>query len=171
VQLERDVVGRTPAKVRSSGKIKDKQTLFVIGHPCGLPQKYAPGAKVRDNTPAPYFVANLDTYGGNSGSPVFAAPSATVEGILVRGENDFVTNGHCYVSLVCPTTGCRGEDVTRSTLWAAKLHKAKKGAGKAAKTQPAKSTRKSTKNAAERATRKTTGRHTAYRQRRSGRNT
>jgi hypothetical protein len=126
VQLDRAVVGRRPAKVRSAGKVKNAQALFVIGHPCGLPQKYAPGANVRDNTPAPFFVANLDTYGGNSGSPVFNAGSGTVEGILVRGENDFVTNGSCYVSLVCPTTGCRGEDVTRATVWAAKVTKERK---------------------------------------------
>ncbi len=121
VRLDRAVTGRKPVTLRTTGKIGNTQSLFVVGHPCGLPQKYAPGAKVRDNTPAPFFVANLDTYGGNSGSPVFNSRTRTVEGILVRGENDFVTNGACYVSLVCPTTGCRGEDVTRSTVWAAKL--------------------------------------------------
>jgi len=131
VRLTRAVVGRKPVKVRSTGKVKNAQALYVIGHPCGLPQKYAPGANVRDNTPAPFFVANLDTYGGNSGSPVFNAGSSTVEGILVRGENDFVTNGSCYVSLVCPTTGCRGEDVTRATVWAAKVIKGKKALAKA----------------------------------------
>jgi V8-like Glu-specific endopeptidase len=126
VRLDRAVVGRSPVKVRNTGKVKNTQALFVIGNPGGLPQKSAPGAKVRDNTPAPFFVANLDTYGGNSGSPVFNAGSVTVDGILVRGENDFVTSGSCYVSLVCPTTGCRGEDVTRATVWAAKVTKGKK---------------------------------------------
>jgi hypothetical protein len=124
VRLDRPVTGRAPVGVRTSGKIGSAQTLFVIGHPSGLPQKYAPGARVRDNSPVPFFVANLDTYGGNSGSPVFNASSRKVEGILVRGENDFVTNGTCYVSLVCPTTGCRGEDVTRATVWADKIPKA-----------------------------------------------
>lgn len=125
VRLDRAVTGRKPVKLRTTGKVGNTQSLFVVGHPCGLPQKYAPGAKVRDNTPAPFFVANLDTYGGNSGSPVFNSRTRTVEGILVRGENDFVTNGTCYVSLVCPTTGCRGEDVTRSTIWADKLPQVK----------------------------------------------
>jgi len=41
-----------------------------------------------------------------------------VEGILVRGEADFVQQGTCPVSLVCPTTGCRGEDCTRTTEFA-----------------------------------------------------
>ena len=126
VRLTRAVVGRAPVPFRTAGKIAAAQKLFVIGHPCGLPQKYAPGASVRDNTPAAFFVANLDTYGGNSGSPVFNATNRQVEGILVRGENDFVTNGSCYVSLVCPTTGCRGEDVTRCSEWAGKVPKPKR---------------------------------------------
>ena len=130
VHLDRPVTGRAPLRLRTSGKIPGAASLFVIGHPCGLPQKYAPGARVRDNSPTPYFVANLDTYGGNSGSPVFNASNYKVEGILVRGENDFVSNGTCQVSLVCPSTGCRGEDVTRATVWAAKFPKAKSGAVK-----------------------------------------
>jgi len=32
------------------------------------------------------------------------------------GETDFVTSPEgCRISKVCPTTGCRGEDVTRIT--------------------------------------------------------
>ena len=64
---------------------------------------------------------HLDTYGGNSGSPVFNAATHEVEGILVRGETDFTSNGTCNVSLVCPTSGCRGEDVTRATEFAGLL--------------------------------------------------
>lgn len=133
VRLDRPVLARTPVPLRRSGKISSKARLFVIGHPCGLPQKYAPGAQVRDNSPSPFFVANLDTYGGNSGSPVFNASNHKVEGILVRGENDFVSNGTCFVSLVCPSTGCRGEDVTRATVWSPKIPKSKPKAGAAYK--------------------------------------
>lgn len=129
VRLDRAVVGRKAVSIRTAGKIKDKQAVYVIGHPCGLPQKYAPDALVRDNTPAPFFVANLDTYGGNSGSPVFNAQNHKVEGLLVRGETDFVSTGGCDVSLVCPSTGCRGEDVTRATVWSAKIPAAKAGRG------------------------------------------
>jgi Trypsin-like peptidase domain len=141
VRLDRKPVGRNPVKLRTAGKISANQSLFVIGHPCGLPQKYAPAARVRDNAPAPFFVANLDTYGGNSGSPVFNASNSTVEGILVRGENDFISNGTCYVSMVCPTTGCRGEDVTRSTVWANKVPKAATTLGASAGASRAKSSR------------------------------
>ncbi len=135
VRLDRAVVGREPVAVRTSGKINNSQALYVIGHPCELPRSTAPGAQVRDNGPAPFFVANLDTYGGNSGSPVFNAQNNQVEGILVRGETDFVSSGDCNVSLVCPSTGCRGEDVTRATVWSAKVPKAKSGGGSRAKSK------------------------------------
>src|SRR6185295_6557109 len=87
--------------------------IIVIGHPAGLPTKVAGGAAVRDEKPAGYFTANLDTYGGNSGSAVFNAVTGLVEGILVRGENDYVWKGSCRVSNVCTNEGCRGEDVTK----------------------------------------------------------
>lgn len=114
IQLDRSVTDRAVLTVRRTGRISDTAAVSVIGHPTGLPVKYADGANVRDNTPTAFFVANLDTYGGNSGSPVFGA-NHVVEGILVRGEADFVSNGTCNVSKVCPSTGCRGEDCTRIT--------------------------------------------------------
>jgi hypothetical protein len=115
VQLDRAVAGHSMARVRRTGRIADNAGVHVIGHPCGLPTKHAGNATARNNTPATHFVANLDTYGGNSGSPVFNSNTHEIEGILVRGETDFTSNGTCNVSLVCPTTGCRGEDVTRAS--------------------------------------------------------
>jgi hypothetical protein len=49
---------------------------------------------------------------------VFDRRTKVVEGILVSGETDFVDKDGCKVSMVCPDEGCRGEDVSRSTLWA-----------------------------------------------------
>lgn len=115
VRLDRPVANHRIARIRRAGRIGDQQAVHVIGHPAGLPTKFAGGAAVRDNAPAAHFVANLDSYGGNSGSPVFNSDTHEVEGILVRGETDFVRRGACQVSLVCPTTGCRGEDCTRAT--------------------------------------------------------
>ena len=147
VRLTRKVVGRAPLPYRTTGQVGANQKLFVIGHPCGLPQKYAPGAVVRDNTPTSFFVANLDTYGGNSGSPVFNNTNRKVEGILVRGENDFVNNGSCFVSLVCPTTGCRGEDVTRASEWAGKVPKSTKRVKGSRATKRAKSAKRRKRSA------------------------
>jgi hypothetical protein len=124
VELDRPVQNHPPVKIRSSGKIEDGSPLYVIGHPCGLPMKVAGGAIVRDNSNPNFMVCNLDTYGGNSGSAVFSdgeEEGPFVEGILVRGETDFEPAGNCNVSMVCPTSGCRGEDVTRTTLFADKV--------------------------------------------------
>lgn len=114
IQLDRNVTGRKPLSIRKTGKITKGTDIVVIGHPTGLPTKIADGAQVR-SLASKFFVANLDTYGGNSGSAVLNAKTGAVEGILVRGENDYVMSeegDQCQVSNVCPATGCRGEDVT-----------------------------------------------------------
>lgn len=113
VRLDRPVTGHAPLKFNRAGDPANGTPVLVIGHPAGLPVKIAGGAKVRDASREGYFVANLDTYGGNSGSAVFNATSLAVEGILVRGENDYVWRGSCRVSQVCTDEGCRGEDVTK----------------------------------------------------------
>ncbi|MFK7826278.1 MAG: serine protease [Oligoflexales bacterium] len=116
IQLDRKVKGRTPLKLRTNGKVSSYASLTVIGHPTGLPTKVAEGAFVRENANNYYFVSNTDTYGGNSGSPVMNS-NGLVEGVLVRGEKDFVQRGGCNVSFRCAANECRGEDVTRSTTF------------------------------------------------------
>jgi V8-like Glu-specific endopeptidase len=113
VRLDRKVSGHKALKLNQSGAIKVGAPVLVIGHPAGLPTKIAGGANVRDASKPGFFVANLDTYGGNSGSAVFNAETGLVEGILVRGEQDYTYNGTCRVSNVCANDACRGEDVTK----------------------------------------------------------
>ncbi|MBC97424.1 MAG: peptidase [Halobacteriovoraceae bacterium] len=115
IELDRKVTDRAPLKYRTSGKVANGEDLVVIGHPSGLPTKIADGAYVRNNSQSAYFSANLDTYGGNSGSAVFNSRTGVIEGILVRGETDYARNGSCTVSYRCSNDGCRGEDVTRIT--------------------------------------------------------
>lgn len=117
VQLDRVVKDRAPLKIANASKVADTQGLVVIGSPSGLPTKVAGGANVRTNTHPNFFVANLDTFQGNSGSAVFNAETGTVEGILVRGEEDYVPNFQkmCIEANVCASNGCRGEDVSRMT--------------------------------------------------------
>lgn len=90
IKLNRKVKGRTPLKFRKVGYVKNNQELFVIGHPSGLPMKYAGDAQVLENEHPNYFATNLDTFGGNSGSPVFNSTTKEVEGILVRGRMDYI---------------------------------------------------------------------------------
>lgn len=117
VQLDRRVKGRTPLTYRNDGKIPDLSSLFVIGAPSGLPLKIAGGGSVRSNKHPMYFSSNLDVFQGNSGSAVFNTKTGAVEGILVRGEEDFTYNpvDRCVQTNKCSEEGCRGEDVSRFT--------------------------------------------------------
>ena len=114
IQLERENVFQTPLKYRTSGKPKAGDALVVMGYPSGLPLKIADGAAIRGAVGEVFFTANLDTYGGNSGSAVINTQSGLVEGILVRGEQDYVYNPEkgCRESNRVPDMAGRGEDVT-----------------------------------------------------------
>ena len=116
IELDRKVLDRSPLAFRRKGKISKGSSVAVIGHPTGLPTKIADSAKVRSHADK-YFVANLDTYGGNSGSAVFNTKTSEVEGVLVRGEKDYIYDSTlgCQVSKICKTNGCRGEEVTYIT--------------------------------------------------------
>ena len=121
IRLDRAVTapGATPLALRRTGTVPLATAVGVIGYPAGLPEKIAFGATthVSDNTAAGYFVANLDTYGGNSGSPVFNAGTGLVEGILVRGNSDFVVNGGCFVSNKLPDNTTDAEQVSKATTF------------------------------------------------------
>ncbi len=111
-------------------KIVDGEPIFVIGHPCGLPLKVANEAKVIDNKNSLFFSADLDSYGGNSGSPVYDSMHQIV-GILVRGATDFKYDfkNRCYNSQVCETIfspGCGGEFVSRANQFSQLIKKIKK---------------------------------------------
>ena len=117
VKLDRPVKGRAPLKIRTAGKVADDAVLTVIGFPSGIPLKITAGADMRDNSNSIYFRTNADTYGGNSGSPVIDSRTGIVEGILVRGDQDYVKDDKlgCMVSVVRDLNGGRGEDCTRIT--------------------------------------------------------
>lgn len=110
-RLNREVNGHKSLSYRTEGKPEIGAPLTVMGYPAGLPLKIAGGAAVR-SVQDRFLVANTDTYGGNSGSAVFSDVTGKVEGILVRGDADYVLKNGCRVSNQCPDNGCRGEDVT-----------------------------------------------------------
>ncbi len=113
VRLSRPVVGRQPAAVRTARTALPIGTpLIASGYPSGLPLKITDNAAVRSNSPnLDWFVANTDTFVGNSGSGVFDANTKELVGILARGAQDYVPDGSCNRVNVCPADGCRGEDV------------------------------------------------------------
>lgn len=127
IKLDRAVKNHKPLKLNRNNDIAPGVSLVVMGHPVGIPLKVSGGAKVRDASKPGFFVANLDTYGGNSGSAVVNEFTGEVEGILVRGETDFVmatsTPGSmCRSSKKCTNEGCRGEDVTRINAVLSSIH-------------------------------------------------
>jgi hypothetical protein len=124
IRLDRPVAGRNPLPIRREGSVSNGDSLVVVGHGITLPMKASGGAIVQNaNGSIPWFQANLDTYGGNSGSLVANLTDFMVEGILVRGAPDFVVNGSCIQSNVVPNTGNPGsglefEEVTKTTSFA-----------------------------------------------------
>ncbi len=117
IKLDREVSNREPLKVRTSWRVSNGDPLVLIGYPSGLPAKIAPGAEVLSSNNQVYFMASTDSFGGNSGSPVFNANTGVVEGILTRGEADYVKDKikKCYRLNYCDDESCRGELVNRIT--------------------------------------------------------
>jgi len=121
VRVDRIVTapGAVPLEIRRTGTVANGIQIGLIGHPSGLPKKISFGAQtvVLDNSPATFFVSNVDAYGGNSGSPVFNATTGVVEGILVRGAGDFEIAGNCFVSAqLADSQGA--ESSTKTTVFA-----------------------------------------------------
>jgi V8-like Glu-specific endopeptidase len=98
VRIDRPATPRfSPAPVRlDATPMEDGDSVTIIGFGSGLPAKIDRGGQVisaRSST-RDYFVATTDSFGGNSGSGVFDDNGALV-GILVRGANDYVSDGRC----------------------------------------------------------------------------
>ena len=84
IQLDRPALDRTPLKL-STAPLKIDASLFMIGHPYGVPNVLTDQGRVILNNPArTSFITTLDAFEGNSGSPVLAIDN-TVVGILVGG--------------------------------------------------------------------------------------
>ncbi|MDE1976446.1 MAG: trypsin-like peptidase domain-containing protein [Elusimicrobia bacterium] len=127
VRLNRPVPDHPPLALDRDSHPRVGEPLFMIGYPSGLPAKVSEDARIVSISAQGYFSADLDDAAGSSGSPVFDARTDLVEGILVRGEGDFVKHGFfllrpfgfyhraskiCPDSGFAPDSGCSGEDVS-----------------------------------------------------------
>lgn len=109
IKLDRKVEGHPVVKF-SEKAIYLNQSVYILGHPCGLPLKYASGAKVRKVTDS-CFSADLNVYCGNSGSPVFDSKTHEVVGIVVRGDTqDFRWTGKGWLSVIYPNPDIRSKE-------------------------------------------------------------
>ncbi|GAB4196344.1 MAG: hypothetical protein OHK0013_03450 [Sandaracinaceae bacterium] len=113
VQLDRPATadGRVPVAVRTtSGPVSAGAGLAILGFGSGLPAKIDTGGRVLDPRARTldYFTATTDSFGGNSGSGVFDLASGELVGALVRGDDDYVDAGGCFVVNVLPESGETG---------------------------------------------------------------
>jgi S1-C subfamily serine protease len=122
VQLDEDVEGHTPAKIRSSkkGYVQKHDFVFAVGHPDGIPHTVVRNGRITrvgDNdkyTRGPasvmrgHFVTNLDLFAGNSGSPIFSDTAAPeVVGLVLGGGVDYrETRWGCKVVRSCVPPKC-----------------------------------------------------------------
>ena len=126
IKLDRPT-GRVGLDFATEDHLEVQKNVAVLGHPSGLPMKIASDAFVMSNAAAnPFFVTNLDTFGSNSGSPVINTATYQVEGILVRGVNDYALSddSSCIQVNRCPESGgtnCTGENATKMAMLAEQI--------------------------------------------------
>lgn len=104
VRLDRKVEQREPLQLQTQKRVRRGTPLIVISHPSALPLKTSDGGEVLSlkrrtgesrqplallNKRRYAFGANLDTFAGSSGAPIFNQNNAHVVGILSKGEQDY----------------------------------------------------------------------------------
>jgi V8-like Glu-specific endopeptidase len=116
IRLDRAIDDRPMLKIRKNGKTDSKEPLILFGHPLGMPLMVSDQIFIRDNSLEYVFKTNADSFSGNSGSPLIGLNSGLVEGILIKGDDDFVMNSkeNCNKTVKCHDKDCRGETVLRS---------------------------------------------------------
>lgn len=115
IKLDRKVEGRKPLPLRKTGKVEKIDSLYTIGYPMGIPQTLTRDGEVVGNLMPNYFKLKIDTFMGNSGSPIINERSGEVEGILIKGgaDADFSLFGACYDTKICDGLFCNTEEVAQ----------------------------------------------------------
>ncbi len=90
LELDRSVIVRSSSKLMKpltprTTDVSLNEKVFAIGHPFGLPAKFSGLSPVLSISSAEHFEVNLDSAGGNSGSPIFDRQKRVV-GILIEGH-------------------------------------------------------------------------------------
>ncbi|MFK7860866.1 MAG: serine protease [Granulosicoccus sp.] len=123
VELDR-AVPRTPLQIYSGEKLPTTAELHVVGHPHGLPMKAADQGQITGFSSGRYRTT-LDTFRGNSGSPVYTVrEGAPVVIALMSGgtpdKADQRQGQSCYEERICKAgDACPGQLATHSQPLAA----------------------------------------------------
>ncbi len=107
IKLDRLFPNRQVLKFANTA-VMQKQRVFAVTYPSGLPMKVAYNARVLENQFANFFTTDLDISSGSSGGPVFNLQNEVV-GIVVRGSpgEDYIWDKkrECAMSYVCKELG------------------------------------------------------------------
>lgn len=95
IQLNRNVEARHIFELGDDANLTEKSKVYMLGHPLGMAMTYSRPAPVSRLYAADKFAASLDSFGGNSGSPVIDPKTDEVVGILTSGRTDFEEKSNC----------------------------------------------------------------------------
>jgi len=123
LELDRPVSRGVKTQISENSNKSIGENFTIIGHPSGLPKKIAANGYYIKNESDHLFRVSLDSYHGNSGSPVFNTHALTqgklkLAGVLVNGNSDFIAKNGCFVENYCtarsssPHCRLKGEGVT-----------------------------------------------------------
>jgi V8-like Glu-specific endopeptidase len=118
IRLDRKSIERNTLKLSTRGSIGLNEKVMMLGHPMGIPLMLSNNAQVRETSDDTFFYADLDSFVGNSGSPVFNSRTFEVEGMLVKGQDDFEFDNKtsCNHLKVYSPSSQSAETVTRISL-------------------------------------------------------
>lgn len=107
IQLDRPAIGHAPVKLAKQD-VAAGDAIYLLSHPSGMPLKLSSSKGVK-HIDGPRFTAEIDSFGGSSGGPIFSAKTNELVGILVAGESDFAWSNGCMISNNCTNGSCDGE--------------------------------------------------------------
>lgn len=120
-ELDRPRASSSPLIYDNTSNITNGAELYMLGHPLGLPLRLSSNGKVIDDSNKTMIRCDLDSFKGNSGSPVFSKETGNVIGILstVGGLLEHHQEHDCLILVSCSTPdeldnfNCRLVDVVR----------------------------------------------------------
>ncbi len=135
IELDRPVTDRAPLEL-DFALPKKGDLVFALGHPLGHTLTYSGMGPARQiYADSGYYVAEIDVFGGNSGSPVFS-DNRKVVGIATHGQEDHAVaypkdSAPCY-RLNQLESGLLNSGISVAILdyWASDIRKALSEAGK-----------------------------------------